>query len=76
MMALVATVVPWIKRPIWWEELPVRFKTLLKPLKKPSAKFFGVEGTFVLMIRPVVVSRATTSVKVPPMSIPTHELMR
>jgi hypothetical protein len=76
MMALVATVVPWINRPIWRGEIPVRVKTLSRPLKKPSAKFFGVEGTFVLVIRPLVVSRATTSVKVPPMSIPTNEFMK
>jgi hypothetical protein len=37
---------------------------------KPSAGLPGVEGVLVVTSSPLVVSRATTSVNVPPVSIP------
>ena len=41
------------------------------PARKPSAGLAGVDGVFVVTSSPVSSSRATTSVKVPPVSMPT-----
>ena len=41
------------------------------PARNPSAGLAGVDGVLVVTSRPVSSSRATTSVKVPPVSIPT-----
>ena len=40
------------------------------PVRNPSAGLAGVEGVLVVAIRPVRVSTATTSVNVPPVSMP------
>ncbi len=40
------------------------------PVRKPSAGSAGVDGVLVVAICPVRVSTATTSVKVPPVSMP------
>src|SRR5882724_8932300 len=68
-MALVAMVVPWMKRstsPGW---PPASASTLVTAAPMPSSRSFGVLGTFVSASRPAR-SRATMSVKVPPMSTP------
>src|SRR5687768_17185898 len=48
----------------------IRPRTLRTPLRKPSAGSAGVDGVFVVVIWPVSSSTATTSVNVPPVSIP------
>src|SRR5882724_6616769 len=68
-MALVAMVVPWMKRstsPGW---PPASARTLVTAAPMPSSRSFGVLGTLVSASRPAR-SRATMSVKVPPMSTP------
>src|SRR2546428_9144624 len=68
-IALVAMVVPWMKRstsPGW---PPASARTLVTAAPMPSSRSFGVLGTFVSESRPAR-SRATMSVKVPPMSTP------
>src|SRR3954463_11560005 len=67
---LVATVVPWLTAVIASPCRPIRSRTLRTPVRKPSAGSAGVEGVFVVVVRPVSSSTATTSVNVPPVSIP------
>src|SRR2546428_3633311 len=68
-MALVAMVVPWMKRSTSPALPPARASTLVTAAPMPSSRSFGVLGTFVSARRPAR-SRATMSVKVPPMSTP------
>src|SRR5213594_442551 len=68
-MALVAMVVPWMKRSTSPGVPPASARTLVTAAPMPSSKSFGVLGTFVSASRPAR-SRATMSVKVPPMSTP------
>ena len=49
---------------------PIRSSTLWTPARKPSAGLLGVEGVFVVTSSPDSSSRATTSVNVPPVSMP------
>src|SRR3954452_7224339 len=71
---LVATVVPWltaeIVSPAVSSEMPSRASTLRTPVRKPSAGSAGVDGVFVVVVWPVSSSTATTSVNVPPVSMP------
>src|ERR687892_161629 len=68
-MALVATVVPWMKRSTSADRAPASASTWVTAAPMPSRRSFGVLGTFVSASRPAR-SRATMSVKVPPMSTP------
>src|ERR671938_616792 len=67
---LVATVVPWLTAVIAPPSSPSRPSTLRTPVRKPSAGSAGVDGVLVVVVRPVASSTATTSVKVPPVSMP------
>src|SRR4051794_29702287 len=67
---LVATVVPWLTAVIALPSSWSRPRTLRTPLRKPSAGSAGVDGVFVVVVWPVSSSTATTSVNVPPVSIP------
>src|SRR3954470_5216521 len=67
---LVATVVPWLTAVIASPGSPRRSSTFRTPVRKPSAGSAGVEGVFVVVVPPVSSSTATTSVKVPPVSMP------
>src|SRR5688572_1405680 len=67
---LVATVVPWLTAVIASPERSIRPRTLRTPFRKPSAGSAGVDGVFVVLIWPVSSSTATTSVNVPPVSMP------
>src|SRR5262249_21029012 len=67
--ALVATVVPWMKRSTTPGRASAMASTLVTAAPIPSRRSFGVLGTFVNVNRPAR-SRATMSVKVPPMSTP------
>ena len=68
-MALVATVVPWMKRSTSPGAAPASASTRAVAAAMPSSKSLGVLGTLVSASRPLL-SRATMSVKVPPMSTP------
>src|SRR4030095_12820437 len=68
-MEVVAMVVPWIKRSTSAGRAPASPSTWLTAAPMPSRRSFGVLGTFVSASRPAR-SRATMSVKVPPMSTP------
>ena len=65
-----AMVVPWLTELTSEGAAPSRSRTLRRPVRKPSAGSAGVDGVFVTVSSPVVSSKATTSVKVPPVSIP------
>src|SRR3954468_8626151 len=71
---LVATVVPWltaeIVSPAMSSEMPIRSSTLRTPVRTPSGGAAGVDGVFVVVVLPVSSSMATTSVNVPPVSMP------
>src|SRR5688572_6782242 len=67
---LVATVVPWLTAVTADPGSPIRSSTLRTPLRKPSAGSAGVDGVFVVVIWPDSSSTATTSVNVPPVSMP------
>src|SRR3712207_575565 len=67
---LVATVVPWLTAVIAPPSSPSRPSTLRTPVRKPSAGSAGVDGVLVVVVQPVASSTATTSVKVPPVSMP------
>src|SRR5215468_6075736 len=67
---LVATVVPWLTALVSPCSAPSRPSALCTPARKPSAGSFGVDGVFVATSSPDTSSRATTSVNVPPVSIP------
>src|SRR3954447_25181636 len=67
---LVATVVPWLTAVTALPSTPSRPSTLRTPVRKPSAGSAGVDGVLVVVVRPVASSTATTSVKVPPVSMP------
>src|SRR6476646_5562105 len=67
---LVATVVPWQTAVTSAPVAPSRSRTLCTPLMKPSAGLAGVEGVLVVMSAPESSSKATTSVNVPPVSMP------
>ncbi|MDC0190217.1 hypothetical protein OAJ77_03190 [Rhodospirillales bacterium] len=66
--ALVPTVVPWKTAPAG---SPLRSRYLSTPVTAPAARFSGVESTLKADTNlPVLRLRASTSVKVPPTSIP------
>ena len=69
-----ATVVPWltaeIVAPASSSEMSMMPSTLRTPARKPSAGSAGVDGVLVVVVRPVSSSTATTSVNVPPVSMP------
>ena len=68
-----ATVVPWLTAEMASPSAaanPSRPSTFSIPARKPSAGLLGVDGVLVETSRPVASSSATTSVKVPPVSIP------
>src|SRR5688572_1879647 len=67
---LVATVVPWLTAVTALPSRPIRPRTLRTPLRKPSAGSAGVDGVLVVMVWPDSSSTATTSVNVPPVSMP------
>src|SRR3954471_19651761 len=67
---LVATVVPWLTAVTADPSRSIRPRTLRTPLRKPSAGSAGVDGVFVVVVWPVSSSTATTSVNVPPVSMP------
>jgi hypothetical protein len=67
---LVAMVVPWLTEATSAGAAPRRPRILRRPVRKPSAGSGGVDGVFVTVSSPVSSSKATTSVKVPPVSIP------
>src|SRR3954468_20250132 len=67
---LVATVVPWLTAVTAEPSSSIRSSTLRTPLRKPSAGAAGVDGVLVVVVRPDSSSTATTSVKVPPVSMP------
>ena len=67
---LVATVVPWQTAVTSAPVAPSRRRTLCRPLMNPSAGLAGVEGVLVVTRAPESWSNATTSVNVPPVSIP------
>src|SRR3712207_3408611 len=67
---LVATVVPWLTAVIASPSRSMRDSTLRTPFRKPSAGSAGVDGVFVVVLAPVSSSTATTSVNVPPVSMP------
>src|SRR4051812_5882645 len=67
---LVATVVPWLTAVIASPDSPSPSSTLRTPVRKPSAGSAGVDGVLVVVLRPVSSSTATTSVNVPPVSMP------
>src|SRR3954452_4752257 len=67
---LVATVVPWLTAVTASPESPIMPRTLRTPLRKPSAGSVGVDGVLVVVVWPVSSSTATTSVNVPPVSMP------
>src|SRR5215218_1201464 len=67
---LVATVVPWLTAVIASPERSIRSRTLRTPVRKPSAGSAGVDGVLVVVVRPDPSSTATTSVNVPPVSMP------
>ena len=67
---LVATVVPWLTAVTADPSRSIRPRTLRTPLRKPSAGSAGVDGVLVVVVWPVSSSTATTSVNVPPVSMP------
>ena len=67
---LVATVVPWLTTATSAPDAPSRPSTLSTAARKPSAGSAGVDGVFVVTSTPVASSSATTSVNVPPVSMP------
>ena len=69
-----ATVVPWTTPSTSPGPAPSASSPATRPVTKPSAGSAGVEGVLVLTTLPVAVSSATTSVKVPPVSMPTRIL--
>ena len=68
-MALVETVAPWRNESVSSPRMPAR----AKPLITPSKKVGGVEGTLPIRCSPVSRLTPITSVKVPPMSVPTTQ---
>jgi len=66
----VATVVPWLTAEVSLYSAPSKASALCTPVRKPSAGLLGVDGVFVATISPESSRRATTSVNVPPVSIP------
>src|SRR3712207_5539295 len=67
---LVATVVPWLTAVTADPSRSIRSSTLRTPARKPSAGSEGVDGVLVVVVRPDSSSTATTSVNVPPVSMP------
>jgi hypothetical protein len=67
---LVATVVPWLTASMSAPVAPIWASTLSMPARNPSAGLPGVDGVLVVTSSPVSSSKATTSVKVPPVSMP------
>src|SRR6478609_10786409 len=67
---LVATVVPWLTAVTASPDRSIRPRTLRTPVRKPSAGSAGVDGVFVVVVWPDSSSTATTSVNVPPVSMP------
>lgn len=65
-----AMVVPWLTELMSAGAAPVRSRILRRPVRKPSAGSDGVDGVLVTVSSPVSSSNATTSVNVPPVSIP------
>src|SRR5262245_5676838 len=66
-MALVTMVVPWAM-----EAAPLSTPRAAMPVRPPSAGRAGTVGTLADHVRPVASLRATTSVNVPPTSMPTR----
>src|SRR3954467_4423040 len=67
---LVATVVPWLTAVTALRSRPNWPRTFCTPARKRSAGSAGVDGVLVVATAPVSSSTATTSVNVPPVSIP------
>lgn len=67
---MVATVVPWQTAVMSSPLASMSPSTLSMPLMNPSAGLLGVLGVFVVTRSPESSSKATTSVNVPPVSIP------
>ena len=67
---MVATVVPWQTAVMSPPPAPMMSRTLSMPVMKPSAGLLGVEGVLVVTSSPESSSKATTSVNVPPVSMP------
>ena len=68
-IALVETVAPWRNDRVSSPRSPAR----AKPLITPSKKVGGVEGTLPIRCSPVSRLTPMTSVKVPPISVPTTQ---
>src|SRR5215467_4089263 len=67
---LVAIVVPWLTDTTASIPWPSWASIFSRPVMKPSAGSAGVDGVLVTVSSPVDSSKATTSVKVPPVSMP------
>jgi hypothetical protein len=63
-------VVPWLTALMVSPPAPSMPRTFSMPARKPSAGLLGVDGVLVVTTSPLTSSIATTSVKVPPVSIP------
>src|SRR3954454_25398034 len=68
--SVVATVVPWLTASMSAPVAPTSPSTLSMPARKPSAGLLGVDGVLVVTSSPESSSKATTSVTVPPWSMP------
>jgi len=66
----VATVVPWLTAVMSSPVAPTMPRIFSMPAMKPSAGLPGVLGVLVVTKVPSPSSKATTSVKVPPVSMP------
>src|SRR5262245_52555838 len=69
---LVATVVPWLTDARSAGPAPSAPSALRMPVRKPSAGSAGVDGVLTASSSPESSSTATTSVNVPPVSMPTR----
>src|SRR5215467_11860812 len=67
---LFAIVVPWLTETTASIPWPSRASIFSRPVMKPCAGSAGVDGVLVTVSSPVASSKATTSVKVPPVSMP------
>ena len=65
-----ATVVPWLTAPIASPSASSTASTFSMPARNPSAGLAGVDGVLVVTSSPDSSSSATTSVNVPPVSMP------
>src|SRR5215471_12399159 len=69
---LVAIVVPWLTADTAEASAPSKPSTFVSPSANPIDGSAGVVGVFVTVSSPLLSSYATTSVNVPPVSIPTR----